>query len=119
MQPADGVAVGDRSGLREGIRRQAPAFDYPQGTYRGCTGPVYIPAELTGIVTAVLGLRPPAGEAEVPGSGEPGELRRGPAGGVSFSPDQVAKLYDFPGGANGAGQCIGIIELGGGSVQAI
>jgi len=27
----------------------------------------------------------------------------------------VARLYDFPSGVNGTGQCIGIIELGGGS----
>jgi len=31
-------------------------------------------------------------------------------------PTQVAKLYDFPAGTDGSGQCIGIIELGGGYV---
>jgi kumamolisin len=30
------------------------------------------------------------------------------------TPPSVAKLYDFPKGTTGAGQCIGIIELGGG-----
>lgn len=30
------------------------------------------------------------------------------------TPPAVAKLYDFPEGTTGAGQCIGIIELGGG-----
>jgi kumamolisin len=33
---------------------------------------------------------------------------------VSFTPPQVAKAYDFPTGVNGAGQCIALIELGGG-----
>lgn len=33
---------------------------------------------------------------------------------VSFTPPQVAKAYDFPNGVNGSGQCIALIELGGG-----
>jgi len=33
-------------------------------------------------------------------------------------PPQVAELYDFPRETDGAGQCIGIIELGGGYVAA-
>ena len=35
-------------------------------------------------------------------------------GGVSYAPLQVAQAYAFPSGTTGAGQCIGIIELGGG-----
>jgi kumamolisin len=37
-----------------------------------------------------------------------------PAQTASFNPPQVAQLYNFPTGVNGAGQTIGIIELGGG-----
>lgn len=33
-------------------------------------------------------------------------------------PPQVAELYDFPQGTDGTGQCIGIIELGGGYIAA-
>ncbi len=33
--------------------------------------------------------------------------------GVKTAP-QIAELYDFPAGADGSGQCIGIVELGGG-----
>ena len=33
---------------------------------------------------------------------------------ASFNPPQVAQLYGFPTGVNGAGQTIGILELGGG-----
>jgi kumamolisin len=36
-----------------------------------------------------------------------------PAGG-SFTPPELAKLYNFPTGLDGSGQCIAIIELGGG-----
>jgi kumamolisin len=34
--------------------------------------------------------------------------------GASFTPPQLAQLYDFPTGVDGSGQCIGIVELGGG-----
>ena len=37
---------------------------------------------------------------------------RNPA--ASFTPPQIAALYDFPAGVNGAGETIAIIELGGG-----
>jgi kumamolisin len=33
---------------------------------------------------------------------------------ASFTPPQVARAYDYPTAANGAGQCIALIELGGG-----
>ena len=33
---------------------------------------------------------------------------------ASFNAPQVAQLYKFPAGVNGAGQTIGILELGGG-----
>ncbi|TMD01403.1 MAG: peptidase S53 [Chloroflexi bacterium] len=37
---------------------------------------------------------------------------------ASFSPVEVARLYDFPARATGAGQCIAIVELGGGYRKA-
>ncbi|TKC88663.1 peptidase S53 [Trinickia terrae] len=81
------------------------------GAYRGRTGAVSLPDELHGVVTAVLGLdnRPQA---------RPHFRRRPPflaaqAAAESFTPLQIASLYDFPAG-DGSGQCIGIIELGGG-----
>ena len=39
-------------------------------------------------------------------------------GGESYSPLDLAKLYNFP-EANGAGQCIGILEMGGGYTPQI
>jgi kumamolisin len=43
-----------------------------------------------------------------------GRPKRDPSQMASFNPPQVAQLYNFPMGVNGAGQTIGIIELGGG-----
>jgi kumamolisin len=84
-------------------------YEYPQGTYRGRVGPVSIPAELGDIVEGVFGLdnRPFA---------KPHFSRRaaGASGATTFTPPALAQLYNFPAGADGTGQTIGIIELGGG-----
>ena len=80
--------------------------------YRGRTGTLSLPEALHGKVMAVLGMdcRPVAKphfriNAHAPSANPP-------AG--TFTPPQVAALYNFPAGLTGAGQTIGIIELGGG-----
>ena len=86
------------------------SYDHPEGAFRGRTGPVRVPASLKSIIKGVHGLdnRPQARP----------HCRIARADTVSYSPPQVAKLYNFPSGMNGQGQTIGIIELGGGYVQA-
>ena len=91
-------------------------YEHPGGSYRGRTGPVHIPTELDGIVTAVLGLdnRPqarPHFRTHKPAITAHASAQQ-PAG--TFTPLQVAQAYDFPANTDGAGQCIAIIELGGG-----
>jgi len=91
-------------------------YSHPAGTYRGRTGPVHIPAQLDGIIEAVLGLdNRPQARTHFRLQRAPAKRRSRPAraGATSFTPLQLASLYDFPGG-DGQGQCIGIIELGGG-----
>lgn len=84
------------------------------GTYRGRTGAISVPAELDGIVQAVLGLDDrPAADPHFRRLASTGVFTARAAS-SSFSPVQLAKLYDFPTGLDGSGQCIGIIELGGG-----
>jgi len=84
-------------------------YDHQRGRHRGIAGPIYIPRELAGTVQAVLGLHD-----------RPCALRHRPAPLANqsprapFSPNDIAELYRFPRHANGAGQCIGVIELGGG-----
>jgi kumamolisin len=90
-------------------------YDHPtKGRFRGRTGAIHLPTELADIVQAVLGLdnRPQAR----PHFRSRGAKGIAPAASVdiSYSPVQVAQLYSFPTGVNGAGQTIGIIELGGG-----
>jgi kumamolisin len=91
-------------------------FEHDEGSYRGRTGSIHLPDELNGVVEAVLGLdnRPQArphfrnGLAPSKGRG-----RSAAAASTSFTPIQLAQLYDFPSGT-GQGECIAIIELGGG-----
>ena len=104
-------------------------------TFRGRTGPVTIPASLQGIVEGVFGLddRPqasphfrifdPGDGGRSAGSGDwPGDPAARPTGAFrpakvveqSFTPAQIAHLYDFVTGIDGTGESIALIELGGG-----
>jgi kumamolisin len=95
---------------------QLAQYSSPEGTYRGRSGPVTVPTLLDGIVQGVFGLddRPQA-QAHF-------QVRPRPTSGAiqahavaqSFTPPQLAQLYNFPTGLDGSGQCIAIIELGGG-----
>jgi kumamolisin len=91
-------------------------FEHDGGSYRGRTGPVHLPDELNGVVEAVLGLdnRPQARPQFRPRPAY-GNVRWRPlqTASTSFTPVALASLYDFP-QATGQGQCIAIIELGGG-----
>jgi len=82
----------------------------PQGSYRGRTGVIQVPEALHGVVEAVLGLdnRP---VAKPHFRSRPAVVARAVA--TSFPPAQIAALYGFPSGT-GAGEAVGIIELGGG-----
>ena len=93
-------------------------YEHANFTYRGRTGPICIPKELDGIITAVLGLdnRPFARphfikrKPHPTGKAHPADSAAQFSG---FSPLTIAELYGFPPG-DGSGQAVGIIELGGG-----
>jgi kumamolisin len=94
-------------------------FSGPSGEFRGRIGSIHLPDELQGVVRAVLGMdsRPQA---------RPHFRRRGgpkhgavpSATAVSYTPKQVAAFYGFPTEVTGAGECVAIIELGGGYESA-
>jgi kumamolisin len=91
-------------------------FEHPGGSYRGRIGAIHLPDKLSGVVTAVLGLdnRPQARPhfRTLP-THRNVEWHAAAAASTSFTPIQLAALYNFPAGA-GQGECIAIIELGGG-----
>jgi kumamolisin len=82
--------------------------------FRVREGGIHLPESLTGLVEAVLGLdnRPQA---------QPHfrllKPHAGAAAPSSYTPPQVAEAYKFPANSSGAGETIGIIELGGGYRQ--
>jgi kumamolisin len=90
----------------------SPGPDGRPVTHRYRTGALSVPAQLDGIVTAVLGLddRPQARTLSV---------RAQPAAvATSYTPLELGTVYAFPTDADGTGQTIAIIELGGGFVQS-
>ena len=121
---ANRQAHGDRRRLQQGVSSGLGALcRVPKATYRGRTGSVYVPAALKGVIASVHGLdnRPQAQahfRISVQRARRPGRCDAKASSSVSYTPLQVAQLYDFPAGANGQGQTIGIIELGGGYTQS-
>jgi kumamolisin len=112
------------------VRSPHPAMPGGQAEHRYREGGLRIPAELAGIVLAVLGLddrpqaRPqfriaasvsPEASRAVAGAADGGPgAPAAPAGPASYTPPQIAGLYQFPAGTDGTGQRIAILELGGG-----
>jgi kumamolisin len=114
-----------------GTTLSAVTSPHPDGSgnvrHRYRTGSLSVPARLSGIITAVLGLddrpqarpqfrRGPASAARSAGEPEDGTgagTGTGTTGGPLTAP-QVAGFYQFPSGTDGTGQTVAIIELGGG-----
>ncbi len=91
-------------------------FEHESGAkFHRFDGALTVPAELEGRIEAVLGLdTKPVAKPHF-------RLRQRPAGVAqphddsgSFNPPDVAALYNYPTNLTGAGQCIAILELGGG-----
>jgi kumamolisin len=108
------ILAGTAAALSAAFGVELQQYDHPGGTYRGRTGAIHVPEELAPIVEAVLGLddRPQAAPhfRILP----PTEVLGEPHVSSAFTPLDLAKIYTFPAGLDGAGQTIGIIELGGG-----
>ena len=115
------LAVVESSAERRSIRLSGRAADmctafgvelsqysHPDGAFRGRTGPVYLPSDLADVVEAVFGLD------DRPQAHPQFQIADPAAVAASFTPPEIAALYRFPEGGTGEGECIAIIELGGG-----
>jgi kumamolisin len=127
---ANGLSVVDASAARRSVVLAGTAakfsaafgvkltsYDHPEGgSFRGREGPIYVPADLADAVQGVFGLddRPAARPHMRRITDLAGIQPLAAAQQSSFSPAQVGSLYDFPSGVNGQGECVAIIELGGG-----
>lgn len=116
---AYGLAVEESSAPRRTVRlsgtvgQMSKAFgvrlntyQYNGDTYRGREGHVMVPRALADIVKRVSGF------TNLP-LAQP-HLLVLPQDVTSFNAAQIGQMYDSPTRVNGAGECIGIIELGGG-----
>jgi kumamolisin len=91
-------------------------YECDGGTYRGRTGKLSVPADIADLVEGVFGIddRPAARPHFQRAGRAPAGFAAPHAANAPFTPPQLAKLYDFPADADGTGQCIALIELGGG-----
>lgn len=88
-------------------------YEHQGHRYRARIGDIKLPAELAPFVEAVLGLdNRPQARAHFRVRSQDSVASAAVA--VSYSPRQVAELYQFPLSADGSGQTVGILELGGG-----
>jgi kumamolisin len=107
---------GTAARLSEAFGVNLSHYRYAGGVYRLRQGSIRIPASFENIITGIFGFdnRPKArahfrilSKKVAPGAVTPG----------TYTPLQLAAIYDFPGGFTGQGETIGIIELGGGYNQ--
>jgi kumamolisin len=113
------ILSGTVAAVNKAFAVELKQYEHPTaGRYRGRTGSIQIPQNLKDHIEGVFGLdnRPQA---------KPHFRRRRAragakphAAGTSFTPLQMASLYNFPTNSDGSGECIAIIELGGGFVQS-
>jgi kumamolisin len=88
-------------------------YEHSLGNYRGRIGPLYLPAELIPLVVGVFGLDNRCMARPHIAFPKRSKSKKAPKT-TSFTALQLAQLYNFPTGLDGTGQCIGILEFGGG-----
>lgn len=109
--------AGNAGAFAKAFRVELAMYQSPGGTYRGRSGALQLPTELNAVVVSVHGLdnRPQATtHFRIAGQAEP----KAKAASTSYTAVQIAAAYKFPTSANGQGQTIGIVELGGGFTQS-
>ena len=106
--------AGTAAAMEKAFSVELTEFEFEDGSYRGHNAAIQMPEDCASFVSGVFGLDNRT--AAYPHFRRRNTNRtfgaRAPT--TAYTPAKVAKLYNFPQDANGAGQTIGIIELGGG-----
>jgi kumamolisin len=110
------VLAGTVAAMTNAFKTQLHHYEAPGGKYRGRTGPLHVPDDLDQIIEGVFGLddRPQSSP----------HIRRchsrtgAEVSHLAYTLPQLSQAYNFPTNVNGNGQCIAIIELGGGFRQS-
>jgi kumamolisin len=106
--------AGGAAAMEKAFGVELTEYEYPDGSYRGHTGSIQIPEDCASFVCGVFGLDDRA-VARPHFRYRSSHREFGTRNvNISYTPTQLAKLYGFPQDANGHGQRIGLIELGGG-----
>jgi kumamolisin len=107
------VLAGTIAALNEAFGTTLKLYQCEHGMYRGRTGPLSLPTDLQDVVVGVFGLdnRP---QAQVRCRRHRRIVGTKAVNDTSYTPPEIAKLYQFPSAPTGAGQTVAIIELGGG-----
>jgi kumamolisin len=107
------MVSGTVSNLQKAFHVELKEYSHPKGNFRGRVGAISVPAEYADIITGVFGLdnrrqaEPHFRRLQTP------DKHKTHTHTNSHDPNEVAQIYDYPAG-DGTGQCIGLIELGGG-----
>jgi kumamolisin len=112
------VLAGSVAAMSSAFAVELAVYQLEGRTFRGRVGALHLPAPLLAVVDSVHGLDDRSQAKPHFRTRTSTEPRLDPSQGQVYTPPQVARLYDFPTEGDGAGQCIAIIELGGGYQQA-
>src|SRR5258706_12461919 len=112
------VTKGSLGDLLNAFPADVKQYNHANGSYRGRQGEIQLPEWLAGVVTGVFGFdtRP---KHRSPHRQKILAAAAGPGGQQGVAATEFAKRYNFPTTLNGvtldgSGQCVAIIELGGG-----
>jgi kumamolisin len=106
------VLSGTAAQLNAAFGTNLQMFEHPEGRFRGRSGGLTVPGDVADIIEGVFGLdNRPVAKPHFQRIQTPDGVQ---ARAASFTPPQLAKLYNFPTGLDGTGQSIALIELGGG-----
>ena len=102
--------AGSAAAVKQAFGVSLDRYEHQGTAFRGRTGPVLVPESLAGIIVGVLGTddRPMAHRLTTVAP----QFVSGDS--VPMTAVQMASYYNYPAGLDGTGQCIGIIEFGGG-----
>jgi kumamolisin len=122
---ANGLRVVEKSQAKRSVRLEGTLeqlskafevelrrFDHETGAYRARVSAVHIPAELNGVITAVLGFdNRRIGRSYRRTLARTAIAHAGTTRGIL--PTQLAKLYNYPAKTDGSGQTVGIFAFNG------
>ena len=107
------MVSGTVGNLQKAFGVELKEYSHPQGNFRGRVGAINVPAEYAQIITGVFGLdNRRQAEPHFRRLQQTGKIKAHAAT-SSHDPNELAQIYNYPQG-DGTGQCIGLIELGGG-----